>query len=67
MLFKAMVKNENGKLEIIGNESKSKTQFIKDLRKNGYKVDPVKVKKAEVFDYILDNTNCNEWDWKENN
>ena len=22
---------------------------------------------AEVFNYIMDNTNCNKWDWEENN
>lgn len=64
--YKAIVK-QNGKTEIIEIQSESKKQLISDLRKNGYSVDPIKVKKSEVFDYIMDHTNCNEWDWKENN
>ena len=68
MLFKAAVKNKDtGKIEIIKMDYKSKRDFIHDLRRNGYKVNPDKVKKAEVFDYIINHTNCNSWDWKENN
>lgn len=65
MLFKAMVKNSEGKLQIIESEYNTKTAFIQDLRRNGYKVNPYKVKTAEKFDHIVNNTNCEEWDWKE--
>jgi hypothetical protein len=66
--FKAFVKNKDTKEYVtIESEYKSKESFIKDLRANGYMVNPLKVKKSEVFDYIINNTNCYEWDWKENN
>ena len=65
-LYKALVKDENSQLKIIESYYSNKKDFIRDLRNNGYKVNPIKVKKAEVFDFIMANTNCNEWDWKEN-
>lgn len=40
-----------------------KADFIRDLRGNGYRVNPKKVKKAELFDYIMEHTNCNYYDW----
>ena len=67
MMYKALVKDENNNLVTIESEYNTKKDFIEDLRANGYKVNPIKVKKAEVFDYIINNTNCYEWDWKENN
>jgi hypothetical protein len=66
-LYKAIIKNRQTKeTSIIESEYNSKIEFINDLRKNGYMVNPLKVKKADVFDYIMNNTNCNEWNWKEN-
>ena len=65
-LYKALVKNENNEIVIIESEYSTKKDFIKDLRTNGYKVNPIKVKKAKIFDYIMNNTNCYDWDWKEN-
>ena len=66
--FKAMVIDKDTKKHtIIESEYPNKSAFIKDLRNNGYKVNPDKVKKSEIFDYITNNTNCNIWDWKENN
>lgn len=44
-------------------EYPSKVDFVRDLRKNGYKVNPRKVKPAIVFDYIMNHTNCEPWDW----
>ena len=68
MLYKAIVKDKQTKeLIIIESEYDKKIDFINDLRGNGYMVNPLKVKKAEVFNYIMDNTNCNKWDWEENN
>ena len=65
--YKALVKDENNNLVTIESEYNTKKDFIKDLRVNGYKVNPNKVKKVEVFNYIINNTNCNKWDWIENN
>lgn len=68
MLYKAIVKDKQTKeLVIIESEYDKKIDFINDLRGNGYMVNPLKVKKAEVFNYIMNNTNCNKWDWEENN
>jgi hypothetical protein len=64
--YKAIIK-QDGKSEIIEMESTSKKQLIEDIRKNGYSVNSLYVKKSEIFDHIMDHTNCNEWDWKENN
>ena len=66
-MYKAIVKNEKKEMLIIESQERNKSEFIKNLRANGYKVDNLKVKKSEVFDYIMNNTNCNKWDWKENN
>ena len=66
--FKASVKNrETKECTVVESAYANKTDFIKDLRANGYMVNPDKVKKSEVFDYIIDNTNCQSFDWKENN
>ena len=62
-LYKAMVKME-GKITFVESEYNTKKDFIDDLRRNGYKVNPNHVKIAELFDYIFENTNLNEWDWK---
>lgn len=66
--FKAMVKcKETGRHVTIESECRTKAEFVRDLRGNGYMVNPMKVKVAEVFDYIVNETNCAPWDWKENN
>lgn len=63
-VYKAIVTNKmNGKRVVIESEYNTKAEFIYDLRANGYAVNPVKVKTKEVFDYIMDHTNCNPWDW----
>lgn len=41
----------------------TKAEFINDLRANGYKVNPKKVKPSDVFDYICNYTNMAPWDW----
>lgn len=66
-MYKAIVtdKFNNNRRVIIECEYNTKAEFIRDLRANGYTVNPVKVKPAEVFDYIMDHTNCYPWDWKE--
>ena len=66
--YKALVKDKLTKgIVIIESEYNCKKDFIQDLRSNGYSVDSNKVKEKEVFDYIINNTNCNPWDWKEIN
>lgn len=65
--YKAMVTDKDtGKRVTIESQYNTKKDFIKDLRRNGYRVNPLYVKTAEVFDYIIDNTNCYDWDWREN-
>ena len=63
--YKALVKNKRTKqLVIIESAHRTKTEFIQDLRGNGYMVNPYKVKLADVFDRIMNSTNCSLKDWK---
>lgn len=65
-MYKAIVTDKmNGRRVVIESEHNTKAEFIHDLRANGYAVNPVKVKTKEVFEYIMNHTNCNPWDWKE--
>lgn len=65
-LYKAFVWDKrNKKYVTIESREDNKSTFIDSLRKNGYRVNPIKVKEADVFDYIMKHTNCNSWDWKE--
>lgn len=66
-IFKAVVtyKKNNARIVIEGVYT-SKAAFIKDLRGNGYSVNANKVKTKEVFDYIINHTNCSPTDWKIN-
>lgn len=65
--YKAIVTDkETGKRTIVSSDAYTKADFIHDLRKNGYAVNPIKVKTKEVFDYIMQNTDCNPWDWNIN-
>lgn len=61
--YSAIVKDGNRVVFIKNQEYQRKADFIHDLRANGYKVNPKKVKPANVFDYILNHTNCAPWDW----
>jgi hypothetical protein len=64
--YKAIATNKRtGKIEIIESEYSNKANFIKDIRMHGFRVDTMKVKEADVFDFIMNNTNCNKWDWNE--
>lgn len=60
--FKALVK-DGKRVVVIESEYDRKSDFIKDLRHNGYKVNPRKVKEKVVFDYICNNTDMHDWDW----
>lgn len=64
--YKAVVKDKKTKERtIIETECTSKRFFIEELRRNGYSVNRNKVKKAKVFDYIMNHTNATPQDWKE--
>jgi hypothetical protein len=63
--FKAVATSYEGERKIIQADAKNKTEFIKEARKNGFKINPFKVKDSELFNFIMDETNCNEWDWAE--
>lgn len=63
--YKAFVKDKTtGRYTTIESEYETKSDFIKDLRGNGYAVNPLKVKTVEIFDYIVNRTDMNPWDWK---
>lgn len=61
--YSAMVKDGKRVVIIRDQDYPNKAAFIHDLRANGYKVNPKKVKPSDVFDYICDHTNMNPWDW----
>lgn len=61
--YSAMVKDGKRVVIIRDQDYPNKAAFIHDLRANGYKVNPKKVKPSDVFDYICDHTDMNPWDW----
>lgn len=62
--FKALVKDKKTKqTTVITSTYNSKNEFIKDLKSNGYIVNLNKVKLSKDFDYIINKTNAEEWDW----
>lgn len=63
MLYSALVKDGNRVVFITNREYRNKAEFIQDLRHNGYKVNEKKVKPSDLFDYIMNYTNCESWDW----
>ena len=63
MKYSALVKDGRRLVEIKNEEYATKADFIHDLRKNGYKVNPKKVKESSLFEYIITNTNMYPWDW----
>ena len=62
-LYSAFVKDGKRLVVIKNQEYNTKADFIHDLRSNGYKVNPKKVKESVLFEYIINNTNCYSWDW----
>ena len=62
-MYSALVKDGKRLVEIKNRDYNSKAEFIHDLRGNGYKVNPKKVKESHVYDYIVSNTNMYPWDW----
>lgn len=68
MLFKAVVRDKKTrKISFLEENYPTKKEFINDIRANGYSVNPNKVKPSKVFNYIMEKTDCNSWDWKNNN
>ena len=64
-IYKALVTDkENGKRLTIARDYPTKQEFIFDLRRNGYAVDPSRVKTKQEFDRIINTTNAEEWHWK---
>lgn len=63
--FKAMVKNKDTKqYTVIAAEYETKKAFIDDLRSNGYAVNTLKVKEADLFDAIIENTDSSKEAWQ---
>ena len=60
-LYSAFVKDGKRLISIKNQEYNTKADFIRDLRSNGYKVNPKKVKETTLFEYIINHTNC---DWE---
>lgn len=64
MVFKATVRNkETGQSTVIESEYNLKSDFVKDLRSNGYSV--VRAEPKEVFDFVIENTNGTKYDWED--
>ncbi len=65
MKYKAIVRDkQDNQVLIIERDYPTKTEFIKDLRANGFAVNRDKVKESKLFDYILENTNGEERHWR---
>ena len=66
MRYSAIVKDKfTGEYRIFENmEYKNKANCVHDLRRNGYIVNEKKVKRADVFSYIMNHTNAAPWDWE---
>lgn len=63
--FKTMATDKRtGEKVCIVSEYPTKTNFIKDIRSNGYRVNPIRVAEEEVYNYIMDNTNATNEDFK---
>ena len=64
-VYKALVTDkETKKRTTIARDYPTKAEFIFDLRRNGFAVDPSHVKTQKEFDRIMDTTNAEPWQWK---
>lgn len=61
--YSAIVKDGARVVIIKNQEYRTKAEFIRDLRSNGYTVNPRKVKPADIFNYITEHTNMRPADW----
>lgn len=50
--------------DVITREYETKAEFVKELRANGYKVNPLRVAEEKVWDYIMDHTDATDIDFK---
>lgn len=63
MLYKAFVRDkETGKTTFMEYDYDSKSDFISDLKHNGYTV--IRVEPKELYDFVLENTNGDKYDWE---
>lgn len=62
--FKAFVTRKDGSKTTITSDYSNKKDFITDLRKNGYKVNPKKVREQVIFDYITEHTDMSLLDFE---
>ena len=65
ILFKASVTDTETGTRKVGFEfsSSSQKQAREDLTKNGYRVTPRTLLPRKLFDYVMNETNANDWDW----
>lgn len=63
--YSAYVKSGNRGQIVANREHKNKPDFIRWLREAGYKVNPKKVKEADLFEYITRYTAPWNWGLKE--
>lgn len=52
------------KYVFIESEYPTKANFIKDIRANGYRVNPIRVAEANVYNYIMEHTNAEDIDFR---
>ena len=63
--YKALVENkENGKLVVLTVEAENKADAKKDIRLNGYTIRNNRCLESKYYDYVVENTNCEKWDWE---
>lgn len=66
MIYKTCAKEkETGRLVVVELDCSSKNNFIRDVRSNGYSVNPKRVLTKKSYDFVIENTNCYEFDWRE--
>lgn len=66
MIYKTLaIDRETKKASFIELDCSSKKWFIRNLRANGYMVNPKHVLTKKSYDYVIENTNCTKWDWRE--
>jgi hypothetical protein len=66
MIYKTLAKEkQTGKLVVVELDCFSKRNFIRDVRSNGYSVNPKRVLTKKSYDFVIENTNCYASDWHE--
>lgn len=63
MMFKAFVKDkETGESKFVESDYPSKSDFVTDLKHNGYSVSRAEPK--DLYDFVLDNFNGDKYEWE---